>query len=130
MRSGRQSKRSLKRFTRAFIASSSSPTPTNTTPFRPRSARARSITSSRKLARPTHYGADLFTVVKPLLAREAGRQKFRLIGVGVRDLAPSENADAADLLGATTDHAVEDAVDKVRRRLGKDMIKKGRGFSP
>ncbi len=90
----------------------------------------RSITRSRKLARPTHYGADLFTVVKPLLAREAGRQKFRLIGVGVKDLAPSEDADSADLFGATIDHAVEDAVDKVRRRFGKDIIKKGRGFSP
>ncbi|MEQ8247640.1 MAG: DNA polymerase IV [Alphaproteobacteria bacterium] len=95
-----------------------------------KTASFQSITRSRKLARPTNYGADIFTVAKSLLAHEVGQRKFRLIGIGVKDLAPSEGAESADLFGATTDHAVENAVDKVRQRFGQDVIKKGRGFAP
>ena len=88
------------------------------------------ITRSRKLARPTQFGTDLFAVAKPLLSQEVGHRKFRLIGIAVKDLLEFEDADHADLFGPTTEHVVENAVDQVRARFGNDVIKKGRTFRP
>ena len=94
-----------------------------------KTSRFRLITRSRKLARPTHYGTDLFDVAKPLVSGEADGRKFRLIGIAAKDLADAGEMDHGDLFGTTREHATEEAIDRVRERFGKDMIKKGRSFS-
>jgi DNA polymerase IV len=94
-----------------------------------KTSRFRLITRSRKLARPTQYGTDLFDVAKPLVSDEADGRKFRLIGIGTKDLTDAGEVDHGDLFGASREHATEEVIDRVRERFGKDVIKKGRSFS-
>jgi len=94
-----------------------------------KTSRFRLITRSRKLARPTQYGSDLFDVARPLVESEADGRKFRLIGVATKDLTQADEAMPEDLFGTTQRHATEDAMDRVRARFGKDVIKKGRSLS-
>jgi DNA polymerase-4 len=94
-----------------------------------KTSRFRLITRSRKLARPTQYGTDLFDVAKPLVSDEADGRQFRLIGIGTKDLTDAGEVDHGDLFGASREHATEEVIDRVRERFGKDVIKKGRSFS-
>lgn len=86
----------------------------------------RLVTRSRTLARPTSFGADLFSVAKPLVEAEAKGQQFRLIGIGTKDLVDQAEVAHPDLFGKNPQHAVEDAMDRVRERFGDDAIGKGR----
>jgi DNA polymerase IV len=94
-----------------------------------KTSRFRLITRSRKLARPTQYGTDLFDIAKPLVSDEADGRKFRLIGIATKDLTDATEMDHSDLFGTTRKHATEEVIDRVRERFGKDVIKKGRSFS-
>ncbi len=94
-----------------------------------KTSRFRLITRSRTLARPTQYGSDLFDVAKPLVSGESDGRKFRLIGIAAKDLTQADEATHDDLFGPTRRHATEEAMDRVRERFGKDVIKKGRSFS-
>jgi len=94
-----------------------------------KTSRFRLITRSRKLARPTEYGTDLFDVAKPLVCDEANGRKFRLIGIAAKDLTDAGELDHSDLFGQSREHATEEAMDRVRQRFGKEVIKKGRSFS-
>jgi DNA polymerase-4 len=73
-------------------------------------------------------------VAQPLLAQEIAanpRRRFRLIGVGLTDLAPAAASAAADLFDSADAkrlEAVERAMDAVRARFGDDSIRKGRGL--
>ena len=56
---------------------------------------------------------------------------FRLLGVGISDLAPAAQADlTGDLLDpkGTTKAAAERATDAIREKFGKDAIFKGRSI--
>jgi DNA polymerase-4 len=88
----------------------------------------RIVTRSRKLARPTQYGADLFAIARPVLEREANGRRFRLIGIGTKDLVDGVEAAHADLFGPTPSHVLEGAMDQVRGRFGDDAIRKGRSL--
>jgi DNA polymerase-4 len=72
----------------------------------------------------------IFAVARDLLKREADGTKFRLIGVGLSDLAAGAHADPHDLVdtGGRRDAAAEHAVDRVREKFGRAAIVKGLVF--
>ena len=70
------------------------------------------------------FAADLF-------AQFGNRGPFRLIGVGISDLVPENQADLSrDLLDpqATKRAAAERAADAIRQKFGNDAIIKGRSL--
>jgi len=84
-------------------------------------------TRARSLGGPTQLAAKIFSAGRDLLAREAIGPAFRLIGIGVTDLATADDADRADLvdLQGERDKAVEHAVDRLREKFGRAAIVKG-----
>src|SRR5262245_30871291 len=87
-------------------------------------------TRARSLGAPTALATKIFAAARDLLKREADGAKFRLIGVGVSDLADAEHADPADLVdtGGRRNAAAEHAVDRVREKFGRAAIVKGLVF--
>ena len=94
------------------------------------------LTRQRQLADPTQLADMLDRTARALLTREATGVAYRLIGVGVSELAPAAGADPADLFSpmpgapARVERAidtvrVERAIDTVRARFGEDSIAKG-----
>ncbi len=57
----------------------------------------RVLTRSSQLRAPTQKADLLFERAQALLVREAGRTTYRLIGIGVSDLVPAQEADPPDL---------------------------------
>jgi len=88
----------------------------------------RQLTRSRKLHDPTQLAEEIYRTAAPLLEVEANGRLFRLIGVGVTDLVDPEQADMPDLTdpGKAQRARVEAVLDKVRAKLGPDVIEKGR----
>jgi len=86
------------------------------------------LTRSRTLSSPTELAEIIYRTAVTLLEKEADGPAFRLIGVGVADIAVGENLDSPDLLQQETpkERRVEEAVDAVRAKLGADAIAKGR----
>lgn len=86
------------------------------------------ISRSRQLAEPSNLARVLFDAVQPLLAAEAGRAAYRLIGAGYSALEPA-GAEKQPLLFADQTERLrkeEEAIDKIRRRYGDDAIALGR----
>lgn len=79
---------------------------------------------------PTQMADTLYRAGRRLLERELDGRAFRLIGIGVSDLADPDGADLPDLADPGLDRRrkVEGAMDAVRAKLGKTAITKGRGF--
>jgi DNA polymerase-4 len=90
------------------------------------------LTRNRKLADPTQLAEAIYRAAKPLLQREANGRYFRLIGVGTGDLVDEAVADPPDLADpdAQRRKAVEQTIDKLRDKLGRGAIRKGRGWVP
>ncbi len=88
-------------------------------------------TRNRSLGEPTRTAETIFQTAVALLEREADGTMFRLIGVGVSNLAAADAADAGDLVDriAPRRAQIEDAIDAVRDRFGDDAIAKGRGLA-
>ena len=89
------------------------------------------ISRRHSLEQPTQLADRIYREAKALF--DTGRDKgpFRLIGVGISDLAPGDQADVAgDLLdpGAGARGKAERATDAIRARFGKDAIIKGRSL--
>jgi DNA polymerase-4 len=81
-------------------------------------------TRAQALGAPTQLAARIFAAGRELLRREVGVTPFRLIGVGVSNLADAAGDDLADLLdrrGAQAEHAV----DRLREKFGRDAVVKG-----
>jgi DNA polymerase-4 len=55
------------------------------------------LTRNQKLAHPTQRASVLFATAQRLIKREADGRAFRLIGIGVADLTPADQADPPDL---------------------------------
>jgi DNA polymerase-4 len=91
----------------------------------------RILTRRHALGRPTQYADNLYRAAVALLELELGRRRYRLIGVGLHDLAPSD-AEEPDLFApeAGRGEQVERAIDEVRARFGRSAIGKGRGLRP
>ena len=91
----------------------------------------RSITRARRLSEPTLLAARLFETGRALLAQAVdARTAYRLIGIGLSDLAPAREADRGDLADERTPKraAAEAAMAKARARFGRDAVKTGRGL--
>lgn len=89
----------------------------------------RLLTRRRALAQPTQTAETIFATGRRLLAEAAGDGRFRLIGIGVDEIADAGLADQPDLFARAGPEAtkLEQAMDKLRGRFGKDAIGRGRG---
>lgn len=88
----------------------------------------RPLTRRVSLAEPTQIAQSIFRAARPLLAKEAdGRRKYRLIGIGLSELA-EHRADEVDLLDPRIAKraAAERASDAARAKFGKDAVITGR----
>ena len=85
------------------------------------------ISRSCTIDEPTQIGELIFQNSKTLLDREDDKIKYRLIGVGISNLKDSELCDLYDLINIskTKNAKIEYAIDDIRNKFGKDLIKKG-----
>lgn len=85
------------------------------------------ITRARSLEDPTRLAHRIFEHARELLAKETDGRRFRLIGVGVSELADPTLADPADLVDAraTKRGLAELATDSLRARFGREIIDRG-----
>jgi len=88
-------------------------------------------TRSVSLDTPTQLADTIFRVARDALKRETDGTAFRLLGVGLSNLADAAACDAFDLLGRDQGKraAAERAVDKLRTRFGEESVGKGRSLS-
>jgi len=89
------------------------------------------LTRRQSLREPTQMADRLWRAGQALLAQVTEPGPFRLIGIGLSDLAPAAAADrTADLLdpGAALRAEAERATDRIRARFGPDAIVKGRSL--
>lgn len=95
-----------------------------------KTAQFRILTRHHTLAKPTQLAEAIYKAAQPLLAREVGQRRFRLIGVGATALEAADAADTPDLFAAAAKHdvALERAMDKVREKFGDSAIRKGRSL--
>ncbi len=84
------------------------------------------VTRSRALTAPTQLGHRISALGRELLAKEPKGRKYRLIGIGVTDLGPSDAADRGDLLDVTApkEAALERTLDRLRDRFGSQSVKR------
>ncbi|MFT5776055.1 MAG: DNA polymerase-4, partial [Hyphomonas sp.] len=88
----------------------------------------RALTRRVSLGEPTQLAQEIFRAGRPLLAREAnGRERFRLIGIGLTGL-DDHRSDTVDLLDPSIAKraAAERASDAARAKFGKDAVVTGR----
>jgi DNA polymerase-4 len=95
-----------------------------------KTANFRLRTRSASLDAPTQLADRIFRTAKVALKREADGTRFRLLGVGLSNLAPAEGADPASLIDPQSDKraAAERAMDKIRTKFGGEAVNTGRAF--
>ncbi|WP_417318480.1 DNA polymerase IV [Emcibacter sp.] len=95
-----------------------------------KTANFRQVSRSLSLDSPTRMAEVIFETGMHLLKPECQGLEYRLIGIGVGNLASEDGADQPDLVdtGKTKKLEAEKAMDKIRGRFGTDKIKKGRNF--
>ena len=89
------------------------------------------VSRRHSLGSPTQTADRIYRESRALMDALRDPGPFRLIGVGISDLAPAAEADlTGDLLdpGAGKRSAAERATDKIRARFGNDAIIKGRSL--
>ena len=86
-------------------------------------------TRSVSLDTPTQLADRIFRTAREALRREASGTPYRLLGVGISQLADEAACDPVDLVddGGAKRAAAERAMDKVRAKFGGDVLGKGRG---
>ena len=87
-------------------------------------------TRSVSLEAPTQLADRIFRTAQAALKREADGTRFRLLGVGLTNLAPALDADPASLIDVAGDRraAAERAMDKIRAKFGGEAVGTGRAF--
>ena len=90
----------------------------------------RTKTRNRQLADRTQLADRIFRVAVPLLDAEIDGTEYRLLGVGVSDLAADDMADPADLvdIDAARRAKAEEAMDRVRAKFGDRALETGYTF--
>lgn len=93
-----------------------------------KTANFRIRTRSVSLDAPTQLADRIFRIAREALRREADGTAFRLLGVGISQLADEAECDPVDLVddGSTKRAAAERAMDKVRAKFGGEAVIKGR----
>ncbi|AWD21950.1 DNA polymerase IV [Fuscovulum blasticum] len=89
------------------------------------------VTRRHGLTGPTQLADRIYRAARGLFDHAGTKGPFRLIGVGIADLAPESAADLeGDLLDPAAEKraAAERATDRIRERFGKDAIIKGRAL--
>lgn len=90
----------------------------------------KSRTRNRKLEDPTMLADRIFRTGMELLRKETDGTKYRLIGIGVSDLADPGRADPPDLVdpAASRRAAAEAAMNTLRDKFGKASVETGYTF--
>jgi DNA polymerase-4 len=90
----------------------------------------RTRTRNRQLPDRTRLADRIFRIAAPMLEKELDGTKFRLLGVGLSDLAEDPMADPSDLvdLDAGRRAKAEAAMDKVREKFGNKALETGYTF--
>jgi DNA polymerase IV len=85
-------------------------------------------TRSVSLDAPTQLADTIFRVAREALRKEADDTAYRLLGVGLHQIAQEADCDPADLIddGSAKRAAAERAMDKVRAKFGGEAVVKGR----
>jgi DNA polymerase IV len=89
------------------------------------------VSRRHALSDPTQLTDRIYRAARDLFDRAGTAGPFRLIGVGISDLAPEDQADlSADLLDpeARRRAATERATDSIRAKFGAEAIIKGRAL--
>ncbi|MDZ4310576.1 MAG: DNA polymerase IV [Cypionkella sp.] len=89
------------------------------------------ISRRHTLTDPTQLSDRIYRAARALFDQTDRKGPYRLIGVGISDLAPEAQADlSADLLDPTAGKraAAERATDAIRARFGREAIIKGRAL--
>lgn len=88
------------------------------------------ITRQQRLENPTQSADLIYKTAATLIEPEATGTNFRLIGVGVADFEDPVLDDQPDLLGpgTTRQDQIEDALNKVRTKIGANAIIRGRSL--
>ncbi|EFG36243.1 DNA polymerase IV [Brucella sp. NVSL 07-0026] len=88
-------------------------------------------TRNRQLGDPTQLADRIFRTGLQLLEKEMDGTRFRLLGIGVSDLSPSDRADPPDLVDiqATKRAVAESAIDRLRNKFGLNAVETGCTFS-
>lgn len=89
-------------------------------------------TRNVQLDSPTDLADRIFRTGRTLLAKELDGTRFRLIGIGVADLAAAGLAEPKDLIDGDAEKRAkaERAMDDIRGRFGRDGLALGLTFSP
>ena len=87
-------------------------------------------TRSASLEAPTQLADRIFRTAQAALKREADGTRFRLLGVGITNLAGAAGADPRNLIDPAGDKraAAERAMDRIRGKFGGAAVNKGRGL--
>jgi DNA polymerase-4 len=95
-----------------------------------KTANFRLLTRSASLEAPTQLADKIFRTAQIALKKEADGRRFRLLGVGLSNLAAAVEADPANLIDPVSDKraAAERAMDKIRSKFGGEAVGKGRGL--
>lgn len=93
-----------------------------------KTARFRLRTRAMTLPHPTMLAEVIYREGVRMLARETDGTAFRLIGIGLSEFADAVEADPVDLADPGIGHVkmVEQTVESIRDRFGRDAIGKGR----
>jgi DNA polymerase-4 len=89
----------------------------------------RIVTRRRTLPEPTQTARGLFAVARDMLRTELKGEGYRLIGVGLSDLAEADDA-PSNLFGGEEVRArkTEKAVDALRAKFGREAVVSGRAL--
>ena len=92
----------------------------------------RLVTRQIRLPAPSQLAETLYRAGLALLQKEVTGDWYSLIGVGMDALHSAQDADPIDLgdPDAVRRRKIEEAMDSVRAKLGKDAIIKGRSLKP
>lgn len=87
----------------------------------------KSITRARHLTDPTQLADKIFRNGVDLLEKEADGRRFRLLGIGVNDLAPGDQADPQDLVDEQAERRgkAERAMDVLKEKFGTEAVELG-----